>query len=264
VTEFDGQTILVTGASRGIGRALVERLAAEPVRVLAGMRDTGDFKPAAAHEATEVKPVRIDLSSREDVEASVAELGDELDRIDILVNNAGAFTAGLLEQQDVGDIYNVMQATLVGPVHLTRLILPAMLARGSGKIVTNSSLVGYLHFPGVTTYSAAKSGVAGFAESLRRELAETDLTTLHVITGGIETDMLGTAMEDLQRHVSTSGWEQHTPEEWAGEIVSAIASDRHTLGPGGKAALGKLATHMPSFVLDTVASRAFSREPAEG
>ena len=126
-------------------------------------------------------------------------------------------------------------------------------------IVTNSSIVGYLHRPGVTTYSAAKSGLAGFAECLPRELAETDLTTLHVVTGGIDTDMLDQAKRDLEDHVSTSGWDQHTPDEWADRIVAAIESGDEILGPGGKAAVGKLATHMPPFVLDAVAGRAFSR-----
>ena len=261
--DLSGQTVLVTGASRGIGRALVERIAQEPdVTILASVRDTASFVAPTGGPAKEIRPVEIDLSSREAIDRGCDALGPQLDEIDVLVSNAGAFTAGLLETQDVDDIYQTIQVTLLGAIHLTRRILPGMVRRGHGKVVTNSSLVGYLHFPGVSTYSAAKSGLAGFAECLRRELAETDVTALHVITGGIETDMLGQAMADLEKHVSTAGWNQHTPEEWAEKVVKAIQSDADTLGPGGKAAIGKFASHLPSFVLDTVASRSFSREPS--
>jgi len=224
------------------------------------VRDPDRYEPIEAPGALDVRPVRIDLSSRESIEASCAELGDAVDAIDLLVNNAGAFTAGQLETQDLGDIYDVVQATLLGTVHLTRRVLPGMLARDRGKIVNNSSIVGYLHFPGVSTYSAAKAGVSGFTECLRRELHDTGVSTLHVVTGGIDTDMLEETRQQLAPHYSnTDSWAQHTPEEWAEKIVDAIVDDTDTLGPGGKAALGKLASHLPSFVLDGVASSAFER-----
>ena len=120
--------------------------------------------------------------------------------------------------------------------------------------------MGYVHFPGVSTYSAAKSGVSGFTESLRRELAHTPLSTLHVITGGIDTDMLDEAKDALRdQFPGADGWDQQTPEQWADKIVDAIVKDKDTLGPGGKSAIAKLTTHLPSFVLDTIAERGFTR-----
>jgi short-subunit dehydrogenase len=259
--NLDGATILVTGTSRGIGRALAERLAQHPVRLLAGVRDLGSHRPIDAAAAREVRPVELDLGSRESIERGLAALGDEVGRIDVLINDAGGFAGGLLEQQRLDDIYDMLQISVAAPIHLTQAVLPSMLARGTGKIVSISSVVAYLHAPGITTYSAAKSALSGFAECLRRELAETPVTTLHCVTGAVGTDMLERAKEDLEGHIDTSHWDQYDPEEWAGKVVEAILDDREILGPGGRSALGKLASHMPPFVLDTFMSRAFDREP---
>ena len=258
--DLDGTVCLVTGANRGIGLAIAEQLARHPVRLLVGVRELDRYTPIEADGALEVRPVQMDLSSRERIDACCDALGDELGEIGLLVNNAGRFTAGQLEYQELDDIYDVVQATMLGTIHLTRRVLPGMLERGRGKIVNNSSIVGYVHFPGVSTYSAAKAGVSGFTESLRRELADTPLSTLHVVTGGIDTDMLDAAKDGLRDQLpGADGWDQQTPEEWAEKIVEAILADDTTLGPGGKSALGKLASHLPSFVLDTVTGRAFER-----
>jgi NAD(P)-dependent dehydrogenase (short-subunit alcohol dehydrogenase family) len=85
--------VLVTGASRGIGRAIVEELAERHVHILAGMRDTGDFEPVGGGAFRDPRPVRLDLSSRAEIEACLTELGDQ--RVDVLVNNAGLFAGGL-------------------------------------------------------------------------------------------------------------------------------------------------------------------------
>jgi short-subunit dehydrogenase len=247
--ELDGLTCLVTGANRGIGRAIAQRLAQHPVRVLAGVRSLERWEPIGG----DVEPVVIDLASRESIEAFDRE-------VDVLVNNAGQFTAGLLETQDVDAIYAMLQVNLLGTIHLTRHLLPGMLARGRGKVVINSSVVAYANFPAVTTYAASKAGISGFAEALRRELAPTPVSTLHIVTGGIDTDMLDETKAQLEPHFpGADSWDQHAPDEWAEKIVSAIASDAAVLGPGGKAALGKLASHLPRQVLDAFVARAFDR-----
>src|SRR5688500_7065698 len=98
--DLTGCTALVTGANRGIGRALVEELATRPVgRILAGVRDPSAFAPVDGTEV-EVRPVHMDLSSRERIEECVAGLGAELAEISLLINNAGLMTGGLLEEQD--------------------------------------------------------------------------------------------------------------------------------------------------------------------
>jgi short-subunit dehydrogenase len=247
--KLEGLTCLVTGASRGIGRAVTEELARREARVLAGMREPQPIPGA--------EPVQLDLSSQESIDAGLAAITED---VDVLVNNAGQFTAGLLETQDLDAIYAMLQVNLLGTIHLTRRLLPGMLQRGRGKVVINSSVVAYANFPAVTTYAASKAGTSGFAESLRRELAPTPVTTLHIVTGGIDTDMLDDTKRQLDPHFpGAQGWDQHTPEEWAGKVVKAMEDDDVMLGPGGKAALGKLASHLPRQVLDTVVARGFKR-----
>ena len=262
--DLTAKTTLVTGASRGIGRALVQELAKHRLKlVLAGARDPDALQAVAPPPggAVEVRPVRIDLGSREAIDASADALGDRLADIDVLINNAGQFTAGLLEEQDMADVYALMQVNLVAVAHLSQRVLPAMLARGSGLIVNNTSVSGYAHLPGATTYAASKAGVVALSESLRRELKGTGVRVLHVVTPGVSTDMLDKTDDLYGRHVDTSGWDRMEPAEWARRIVEAIANDDSILGPGGKTALAKLASRGPAQLVDALSDRMFSRQP---
>jgi short-subunit dehydrogenase len=260
--NLEGRTALITGASRGIGRALAEALAREPLdRLLLGERSPERHRPLLAPPggARELAVVRVELSSREEIERSLDELGPALDSIDLLVNNAGTFEGGLLERQDLDAIYEIVQVNLAATMHLTHRILPSMLSRGDGKIVNQASVVGYVHFPGVTSYAATKSGVVGFTQALRRELRDTSVSVLELATGGIDTDMMDKVKAELDEHASTDGWDQYEPEEWAEKIVAAIRSDDDVLGPGGKAALAKLASRGPGSVLDAASAAGFNR-----
>ena len=261
--DLDGRTCLVTGANRGIGDAIARELAKRPVRLLLGMRDTGAYEPFAAPAggAAEIVPVRLDLSSQASIDAGCEALGDELGRIDVLVNNAGLMTGGLLEEQDMDEVYAMFQVNLLAVVQLTRRVLPAMLARGEGKIVNNASISGYAFFPGASTYAASKAAVVAFSESLRRELRGTGVSLLHLVTPGVKTDMLAATEEVYGRHIDTSGWDRVEPDEWARRVVDAIESDVHVLGPGGRSALAKLASRGPSSLLDAASARIFSRRP---
>ncbi len=258
--DLTGRTALVTGANRGIGRAVTRALADRPLKlVLAGVRDPDAFEPVTG--GAEVRPVRIDLSGREAIEASVAALGDDRAAVDQLVNNAGPMTGGLLEEQDMEAVYSMFQVNLVAVAHLTARVLPGMLANGSGKVVNNASISGYASFPAATTYAASKAGVVALSESLRRELKGTGVDVLHVVTPGVNTDMLGATEEVYGRYMDTSGWDKVEPDAWAAKIIEAIESDDHILGPGGKTALAKLASRGPAFVLDAFSDRMFSRQP---
>jgi short-subunit dehydrogenase len=262
--NLEGANALVTGANRGIGRALVERLAARPLRlVLAGVRAPTDFEPPrpVAGGAREVRAVRMDLSSRGSIEECCAELGEELAHIDVLVNNAGLMTGGLLEEQDIEAVYAMFQVNLVAVAHLTSRVLPGMLERGAGIVVNNASISAYAHLPAASTYAASKAGVVALTESLRRELRGTGVHALHLVTPGVATEMLDATEAVYGRHMDTSGWGSVPAAEWAGRVLAAIEGDRRVLGPGGRLAALKLAAEGPAFVLDGLARRMFSRRP---
>ena len=251
--EFDGTTALVTGSNRGIGRAIAEELAGRGAHVLAGVRELDADHVVGDGDA--IVPVRIDLSSAESVQSSVEELRSR--RVDILVNNAGIFTGGLLEEQDVEKgIYELLQVNLAGPIHLTKLLLPQMLERGSGKIVINSSIIAPAPFPGATTYADSKAGLVGFAQSLRRELEDTDLSVLELVTPGVDTDMMDEVQRTFEDHADTSGWDHVDPADWARQVADAIESDEDQLNPGGGERLAKL---VPKRLLDVAAKRGFDR-----
>lgn len=262
--DLTAKTALVTGANRGIGRAIVERLAALPLRsVLAGARSIDSFPPLIAPHggAREVRPVRIDLSSQASIEQCCEGLGARLGEIDLLINNAGLMTGGLLEQQAMDGVYAMFQVNLVAVAHLTQRVLPGMLERRKGTIVNNASISGYAHFPAASTYAASKAGVVAFTESLRRELRGTGVHAMHLVTPGVATEMLEDTDEVYGRHMDTSGWDRVPPAEWAAKVVSAIEADRRMLGPGGRSGLAMLAARGPAIVLDALTARLFSREP---
>jgi short-subunit dehydrogenase len=261
--DLDGATCLVTGANRGVGLAISRALARRPVRLLAGVRDVERYEPidAGPGGAREVRPVKMDLSSRESIEESCAALGEELATIDLLVNNAGLMTGGLLEEQDVDAVYAMFQVNLLAVAHLTHRVLPGMLGRGRGKIVNNASISGYAYFPAATTYAASKAGVVALTEALRRELAGTGVTTVHLVTPGVQTDMLADTEQVYGRHMDTSAWDRVPAEEWAARVVRAIESDANVLMPGGKSGWAVRAAHGPAFLLDAFAKRTFSRTP---
>jgi short-subunit dehydrogenase len=262
--DLTDTTALVTGANRGIGRALVQRLSELPLRrVLAGVRSTEDFtrptpRPGGAHE---IRAVRMDLSSRSSIEQCCAQLGDDLADIDLLVNNAGLMTGGLLEEQTIEQVYAMFQVNLVAVAHLTQRVLPGMLERNRGTVVNNASISGYAHFPAASTYAASKAGVVAFTESLRRELRGTGVHAMHLVTPGVATDMLSATDEVYGRHMDTSGWDRVPAQEWAHKVVSAIEADRRILRPGGRSGLALLAARGPASVLDAITARLFTREP---
>lgn len=261
--DLSGRTVLVTGANRGIGRALVERLSAEPLAlILAGVRAVERFDPPTPRAGgPEIRPVRMDLSSREQIDASCDALQTELGAVDVLVNNAGLMTGGLLEDQDMEAAYAMFQVNLLAVAHLTSRVLPGMLERHTGKIVNNASISGYAYFPAATTYAASKAGVVALTESLRRELKGTGVSTLHLVTPGVDTDMLDATEDVYGRHMDTSSWDKVSPEVWAEKVVEAIKIDKHVLSPGGKTGFAKLAARGPSWLLDSASARMFSRSP---
>lgn len=259
--NLEGATVLVTGANRGIGRALVEELAKRPIKVVyAGVRDPDAFAPVEDARA-EVRAVRIDLSGFDAIEDCAAALADELGSIDLLINNAGMITGGLLEEQDTRAMYALFQVNLVGAAHLTQKVLPGMLRRGRGRIVNNASIGGYAVFPAVSSYTASKTALVALTVALRRELRGTGVDAVHLVTPSVDTEMLDATEDIFGRYMDTSKWQRISAAEWAREVVEALQRDDPVVLPQGATAIAKLVRREGAFPIDPLSDRSFSRVP---
>lgn len=189
---LDGQTALVTGGSRGIGRQVAETLARAGARVVLTARSVAGAE-SAAQEITaagfQAHGIELDVTSDDSVRRALASLGDDYARIPILVNNAGITSDNLLLRMKVEDWDRVLQTNLAGVYRLCRALVPSMVRARLGRIVNITSVVATTGNPGQTNYAAAKAGTEGFSRSLARELASRNVTVNCVAPGFIDTDM---------------------------------------------------------------------------
>ena len=190
---LDGKTALVTGASRGIGRAIALRLAAEGASV--AINYAGNTAKAeetkAAIEAAGGKAAlfQADVSDSAQVEQMVAAVTEAFGTIDILVNNAGITRDGLLMRMKEEDFDAVLDTNLKGIFHVTKAVSKLMMKKRAGRIVNMASVVGITGNAGQANYAAAKAGVIGFTKSAAREFAARGITVNAVAPGFIATDM---------------------------------------------------------------------------
>jgi len=190
---LDGKTALVTGASRGIGRAVALKLASEGAKVAINFAGSTAKAEAVKQEIEanggEAILVQADVSDAEAVEAMVAKVQEAFGVIDILVNNAGITRDGLLMRMKEEDFDAVINTNLKGVFHVTKVVSKLMMKKRTGRIVNMASVVGLTGNAGQTNYAAAKAGVIGFTKSAARELAGRGITVNAVAPGFIHTDM---------------------------------------------------------------------------
>jgi len=169
---------LVTGAARGVGEEITTRLLGAGVRVLAVDRDRATLEELAGRlgGGAALHPVVADVRFRPELEAAVTAALDVFGRIDILVNNAGRWTVAPFVASDPAAWDDDLAINLVGPLHLTQLVLPHMISAGWGRVVSVVSDSGRVGEPNVTVYSAAKAGLAGFSRSLAKEVGRHGIT----------------------------------------------------------------------------------------
>ena len=189
--DLSGRTAIVTGASRGIGRAIARRLAAQGAHVVAVAR--GDHATATVQEITEGGG-KADLASAdvEDAAALGRLVSDTLERhgrIDVLVNNAGITRDQLLLRMKREDWDAVMATNLTAAFALTQVVLKPMIRQRSGRIICISSVVGQSGNAGQANYAASKAGLIGFAKAIALEVASRNITVNVVAPGMVETDM---------------------------------------------------------------------------
>jgi 3-oxoacyl-[acyl-carrier protein] reductase len=196
-----GRVSLVTGASRGIGRAIARALAAEGATVVLGARDPIRLAEAVAEIAAEggrAEAVSLDVADRTSVEAAVGGILGRHGRLDHLVNNAGITRDNLLLRMKAEEWEEVLATNLSGVFHCTQAALRPMLKQRSGRIVSVTSVVGLTGNAGQANYAASKAGILGFTKSVAREVASRSITVNAVAPGFIETDMTA-AMTDKAR-----------------------------------------------------------------
>ena len=188
-----GQVALVTGASRGIGRAIALELAAAGAQVVVNYASSPDAAEAVVAEITaaggEAWSHRADVADEEQVDAMVKAVLAKGGRLDVLVNNAGITRDGLLMRMKTADWQSVINLNLTGVFLCTRAVSRAMLKARGGRIINITSVVALMGNPGQANYSAAKAGVIGLTRSNAAEFAARGVTVNAVAPGFIESDM---------------------------------------------------------------------------
>jgi 3-oxoacyl-[acyl-carrier protein] reductase len=211
-----GKTALVTGASRGIGRAVASELAAAGATVVVGYRSGKDEAEALAVEIG-ARAVQADVSSPEEATRLVQEAGD----LDILVNNAGLTRDGLLARMPDDDWRTVIETNLSSVFYTCRAVCRPMMKKRAGAIVNISSIVGVHGNWGQTNYAASKAGIIGFTKSLARELGSRGVRANVVAPGYVKTQLTGVLPEE-----ATQAMLQATPLGRLGEPADVAGAVR--------------------------------------
>jgi len=176
---------IVTGAGQGIGRGIAEKLAAEGATVV--VTDLNETTAKETADAVKGVGIQADVTSRESVEAMVAQVHQQFGRIDVLVNNAGWDKASPFVDSDPADWDRVIAINLYGVLHTCRAVLPIMAEQGSGHVVNLASDAGRVGSSGEAVYSAAKGGVIAFTKAVARESARHGINANAVCPGPTDT-----------------------------------------------------------------------------
>jgi 3-oxoacyl-[acyl-carrier protein] reductase len=214
--SLEGKRALVTGASKGIGRAIAQELARAGATVVVGYRSGKDEAEQLASEIGGVA-VQADVSSPEDAKRLVEEAGD----IDVLVNNAGLTRDGLLARMSDDDWRTVIDTNLSSVFYTCRAVTRGMMKRRAGAIVNVSSIVGVHGNWGQTNYAASKAGIIGFTKSLARELGSRNVRANVVAPGYVKTQLTDVLPEE-----ATAAMLQSTPLGRLGEPADVAGAVR--------------------------------------
>ena len=200
--ELEGKVAIVTGGTRGIGRAIVLDLAANGADIVLNYRKSDDLakelSKTIADMGRRALVVQADVSSFDDAQAMVGKILEEFKAVDILVNNAGVNWDGVVWKMAEEQWDRVIDVDLKGTFNYTRAFTPHFREQGSGKIVNITSINGLRGKFGQTNYSAAKAGVIGFTKACARELGRSSVNVNAVAPGLIETEMVKEAPEKVR------------------------------------------------------------------
>jgi len=203
LSEWDGKVALVTGGTRGIGRAIAAAFSRLGVDVSITGRDAVRVAEAAQELSREaphpVKGIPMDVSDREAVDSAVKAFVQERGRIDILVNNAGITRDNLLMRMKPDEWESVIATNVNGLYYCSQAVLRPMIRQRGGRIINMSSVVGLTGNPGQANYAASKAAIVGFTKALAREVASRQITVNAIAPGYIETDMTRGISDDARK-----------------------------------------------------------------
>jgi len=224
--EIKNRRVVITGASKGIGEALARRIAAEGGSVALVARSAERITELADELGGQAYPADLaDLHEIPDLVKAITHDGP----IDILVNNAGIEHVGWFVDRTLDEINQVVTLNLLAPMHLCRLVLPAMLERGSGHIVNVSSMAGVFAPPGLASYAASKAGLAHFTAGLRADLRDQPIDLTTVVLASVKTDMDDRAksygpLRSLSE--AANGRDVTSMEDFLDAVIDGIRSNR--------------------------------------
>jgi len=200
--RFQGKSVVITGGSRGIGEAMVRAFLDEGAKVYVLSRseceDAGELRRIASEQGGMYTWIRTDVSSGENLEASIDKVLESSVSIDVLVNNAGITRDGLLMRMKREDWDQVLSVNLTAIFTACRKVIRPMIKAKSGAIINISSVVGIVGNGGQTNYSASKAGIIGFSKSLAREVASREIRVNAVAPGYIDTEMTANLPEQAR------------------------------------------------------------------
>ena len=267
---------LITGCSKGLGRALAEQALAAGYRVVVTARRQGDIAEYPVKYADAALAVALDVTDRAQIEATIAAAEQRFGGVDVLVNNAGYGYLAAIEEGDDADMRALFETDLFAPVALIKAVLPGMRARRSGHIVNISSIGGLVTFSGVGYYHMVKFGVEALSDALAREVAPLGIAVTVVAPGAFRTDFRGpesikqsaTRIEDYADTAGKAragtqaghGKQQGDPVRGARAIIAAVESDKppvHLLIGGD--ALDQLRTKLDDMRRETDTWEAVTR-----
>ena len=231
-------SVIVTGASRGIGLAIAKRLAAAGYTAVAVARTQGEALTAAIEQAGgAIAFWPFDLTRLDDIPDMVRELKSRYGPIWGLVNNAGMSTDGLLSNTHNSQIEAVIRLNVTAPIVLTKYVVRGMLTGGGGRIVNMASIIGSTGYGGLSVYGATKASMVGFTKSLAREVGRLGVTVNAVAPGFIDTDMTAGLGEDGREQVI-----RRSALRRLAEVDDIAAMVEFLMGEGGRNITGAVMT----------------------
>ena len=229
--NLEGKVAIVTGGSRGIGRAISQRLAAMGALVYINFVSRPDAaeQTKAFIESTggTARVIAFDVADAEQIQAAFKKIVDEAGRLDILINNAGITRDGLVARMKESDWDSVLDTNLKGAFFCAKAASKTMMKQRWGRIVNISSVIGFAGNAGQVNYAAAKAGLIGMTKAMARELASRNITVNNVAPGYIITDMTDALSEDVQAQMKKESplGSLGTPEDVAGAVAFLVGED---------------------------------------